>query len=176
MPNLVAFFQNVTPNGVAWYVAVISMAYRFVHKEFKKNCRTIDLLIPNYYIIRIRMNLKEFVTESIVEIIDGIVEAQEKVSKKDAKIIPKMYRLFTESQKGGTNLALGWDEEKNLVHTIEFDVAVTANDGTETKGGVGVVAGIFALGSQGKSEESSQSISRLKFRVPVSFPRQIEED
>ncbi|MCP1338971.1 hypothetical protein NJR55_05130 [Idiomarina sp. M1R2S28] len=118
------------------------------------------------------MNLKDFVSESIFEIVDGIVEAQGRLSSDDAKIVPDVQNVFTESQTGGTNLAIGWDKSGNLIHSIEFDVAVTAAEGTESRGGIGVVAGVFALGAQGKSQENSQSMSRLKFRVPISFPRQ----
>ncbi|ATZ74166.1 hypothetical protein CWC33_10895 [Idiomarina sp. X4] len=117
------------------------------------------------------MNLKEFISESIVEIVEGIVDAQSRIQSDDAKIVPEISKVFTQSQTGGTNLALGWDKQSNLIHSVEFDIAVTANEGTETRGGIGVVAGVFALGSQGKSLESNQSISRLKFRVPISFPR-----
>ena len=115
------------------------------------------------------MNLKDFISESIVEIVEGLVDAQSRIESEDAKVVPNINKVFTQSQTGGTNLAIGWDNQGNLIHSIEFDIAVTANEGTETKGGV--VAGIFALGSQGKSQESNQSISRLKFRVPISFPR-----
>lgn len=117
------------------------------------------------------MNLKDFVSESIVEIVEGLVDAQSRIESNDAKVVPDVKNVFTQSQTGGTNLAIGWDKQGNLIHSIEFDIAVTANEGTETKGGIGVVAGVFALGSQGKSQESNQSISRLKFRVPISFPR-----
>lgn len=122
------------------------------------------------------MHLKDFVSESIVEIVEGIVDAQKRISSADAKVIPDLEQVFSQSQSGGTNLAIGWDKNSNLVHSIEFDVAVTANEGTETKGGIGVVAGVFALGSQGRSQENTQSISRLKFRVPISFPRHGESE
>jgi hypothetical protein len=53
---------------------------------------------------------------------------------------------------------------------VEFDVALTAMEGTGTKGGIGVVAGMFALGSTGQSKEESSSVSRVKFSVPLSLP------
>lgn len=117
------------------------------------------------------MDLKEFISESIVEIVEGIVDAQSRIKSDDALIIPSVQNVFTQSQSGGTNLAIGWDKKGNMIHSVEFDVAVTSSEGTETKGGIGVVAGIVALGSQGKSLENNQSISRLKFRIPISFPR-----
>ncbi|MBH0048447.1 hypothetical protein [Pseudoalteromonas sp. NZS11_1] len=117
------------------------------------------------------MDLKEFISESIVEIVEGIVDAQSRIKSDDALIVPSVHNVFTQSKSGGTNLAIGWDKKGNLINSVEFDVAVTSSEGTETKGGIGVVAGIVALGSQGKSLENNQSISRLKFRIPISFPR-----
>ena len=61
------------------------------------------------------------------------------------------------------------------VHTVEFDIAVTAVDGKETKGGIGIVVGAIGLGSQGRSEERNTSISRIKFKVPIAFPNSKEE-
>ncbi len=118
------------------------------------------------------MELKEFVSQSIVEIIEGITNAQSRISNDDTQIVPNVQRLFTQSNTGGSNLALGWDDKGNLIHTIEFDVAVTATEGSESKSGIGVVTGVFGLGAQGKTTDTNQSISHLKFRIPISFPRQ----
>jgi hypothetical protein len=118
------------------------------------------------------MNLKEFVSESLVEIVAGISDAQSRLAESGAKVSPKIRTIFSKSQTGGSEMALGWDINGGLIQVVDFDVAVTAIEGTETKGGIGVVAGIFSLGSHGKSEESSQSISRIKFKVPISLPRQ----
>jgi hypothetical protein len=57
-----------------------------------------------------------------------------------------------------------------VVGMVEFDVAVRATEGKETKGGIGVVAGVIGLGSSGKSDSSSGSESRIKFSIPVLLP------
>jgi hypothetical protein len=53
---------------------------------------------------------------------------------------------------------------------LEFDVAVTAAEGSEKKGGIGIVVGSFGIGGQKASNISSQSVSRIKFSVPVPLP------
>ncbi len=53
---------------------------------------------------------------------------------------------------------------------INFDVALTVTEGTGTKGGIGVVTGIFTLGSAGQSEAESSTVSRVKFAIPVVLP------
>ena len=56
------------------------------------------------------------------------------------------------------------------LHPIEFDVAVTTTEGTETKGGIGVFVVAVGLGSQGKSDATNSSSSRIKFSVPIFLP------
>ena len=56
------------------------------------------------------------------------------------------------------------------MQAVKFDVAVTATEGTGTKGGIGVVAGVFALGSQEQSSAEVSAVSRLKFAVPIALP------
>ncbi len=57
---------------------------------------------------------------------------------------------------------------------IEFTVGLTVTDGAKTKGGIGVVAGIFALGSQGESNTATGSMTHVKFTVPVILPNPIK--
>ena len=112
------------------------------------------------------MNLQEFVSQALTEIADGVQDAQNKV----AGINQHPHHIYTQSQAGGSNLILGLDKDGNPIHMIEFDVAVTSSEGTETKGGIAVVSGFISLGSQGKSQETTQSVSRIKFKVPVCLP------
>jgi hypothetical protein len=57
-----------------------------------------------------------------------------------------------------------------VVDEIEFDVAVTATEGTETKGGIGIMVGSIGLGAQGKSDRENTSVSRIRFRIPLVLP------
>jgi hypothetical protein len=116
------------------------------------------------------MELSDFVAKSLSDIVEGVLKAQTTATESGASINPRMGSIFTKSQTGGTNLALGWTKTGELIHLVEFDVAVTVEKGKKTKGGIGVVTGIFALGSQGESDASNSAISRIKFKVPISFP------
>lgn len=66
-------------------------------------------------------------------------------------------------------MALGWTESGDLINMVSFDVAVTATDGTGTKGGIGIVIGAVALGSQGQSENRNEAVSRVQFKVPFAL-------
>lgn len=57
-------------------------------------------------------------------------------------------------------------------HLIEFDVAVTTTGESKTGGGIGIFVGAVALGSKGESAKGSESVSRVRFAVPVVYPTQ----
>ena len=57
------------------------------------------------------------------------------------------------------------------VEFVEFDVAILANEGTETKAGIGLtVASLLKLDAGGKSTAMAGRESRIKFEVPMSYP------
>jgi hypothetical protein len=113
------------------------------------------------------VNLKTFVAESLKQIIDGVVEAQEYAEEKGAKVNPK--GRSSESSEYIYKDASGdiWNGQN-----IEFDVAVEAMEGDTAEGGIGVLAGVFNIGAKGKTEEMSSQVSRIRFSVSVFFPEQ----
>jgi hypothetical protein len=119
------------------------------------------------------MNLQSFVTESIVQIVRGIEEASAALKDSTATVSPKnvhptdtervhLAGYLIEPESHGTY--------RTVVQRIDFDVAVYAEEGTETKGGIGLMVGPIGLGSQGKSDKSHSSESRIKFAVPIILP------
>ena len=113
------------------------------------------------------MKLQEFISATIKEIIDGVTDAQAYGKTKGARVSPNNL-LFRNDQ--GHNIF--WDGETGEIATvIDFDVAVTTSEGTGTKGGIGIVVGPIALGSQGKSDASKSSESRIKFTIPIQLPK-----
>jgi hypothetical protein len=114
------------------------------------------------------MNLKEFVAETLVQLVDGVIEAQARTKDKKAIINPT---LIANSQTGKIGV---FDTSGAPAQMVSFDVALTAMEGTATKGGIGLVVGPVALGSTGQSKEESSSISRVKFSVPVSLPEYLD--
>jgi hypothetical protein len=116
------------------------------------------------------MQLEDFVAQALAQLARGVMKAQGDLQDSEARVVPKMERLFSGSSS--TNEAFGWAEatQDTPVFLVDFDVAVTVVEGTETKGGIGVVVGAFALGSQGRSDSTSSAVSRMKFKVPFLLP------
>jgi len=104
------------------------------------------------------MELKEFVSRTLAEIAEGVAIGATEVAKVGGIVNPKELTPMGSE----TRFSKGTD--------IEFTVGLSVTDGTQTKGGIGVVAGIFALGSQGQSTAGTSSTTHIKFTVPVILP------
>lgn len=112
------------------------------------------------------MELKDFVEETLRQIIDGVRAAQEYGKQHGAFVNPKSLTFRTDQ---GFQL---YDPETGAIsQQIQFDVALTVIEGKQTRGGIGVVAGPIALGSQGKSDASNTTVSRIQFMIPLMLPR-----
>ena len=111
------------------------------------------------------MNLRDFISETLIQIAEGVKDAQGKFSAHGARINPKITSAASRASEHGLISASG--SAAQLVH---FDVALTTTDGTGTKGGIGVFAGAVSLGSSGQSKTENSSISRVQFIVPLVLP------
>lgn len=116
------------------------------------------------------MDLQDFVTQTLVQITKGVEKAQTELSSIGAVVNPQMKSYLKQTEGGFA--AFGWpkDGEGRAVLLVQFDVAVTAEKGKHTKGGIGVVAGIIGLGSQGASDQTDSNVSRIKFGIPLMLP------
>ncbi|MBJ6801136.1 hypothetical protein [Geomonas propionica] len=114
------------------------------------------------------MELKDFISETLSQLIEGVIDAQTKVMKPGSsggRVSPHVRTPDVKSLYGVTN--------DNLpVIFVDFDISVEAQEGKGTKGGIGVVAGMFTLGSQGESKENVQTSNKIRFKIPVALPLQ----
>jgi len=113
------------------------------------------------------MKLEEFIAESINQIISGITKTHEHAKEKGAAVNPRLERRTKKLSGGQTTV-----RAISPIHNVEFDVAVTTTEGKGTKGGFGVFVGPIGAGSQGQSQSSNTSMSRIKFSIPIVFPTQ----
>jgi hypothetical protein len=113
------------------------------------------------------MELKDFVAETLKQIIEGVKNAQDYAQESGGQINPQW-----SSGKSGESVMVA--RRIFPIKEVEFDVAVTAAEGTKTKGGIGIFVGPVGLGSHGQSDASSSSISKIKFSVPMVLPWSLE--
>jgi hypothetical protein len=140
------------------------------------------------------MDLKEFVQDILVQIVQGVSEAQKELGTSTAKINPLLAHKPEQAPNGEWYSAIDKDNlhAANLVATyyadgyadiVDFDVAITVEStGKESsesakRGDAGLrlhvaSANIAVQGKQSSAIESTQSnVSRIKFRIPVQLPR-----
>lgn len=110
------------------------------------------------------MNIQEFIKTSITEIVLGVADARDAIEGYGAKAGSDRVYGNTKENKILT------DGDGRQVTSVEFDIALTSADSTDTKGGIGVFLGAVGVGSQGASHGESSSHSRIKFKVPVFLP------
>jgi hypothetical protein len=110
------------------------------------------------------MELQTFIEESLNQIIAGAAKAGKTAKQHGASINPRQ-------EKWHYGEGLYFDKATgSVLSNVEFDIAVTATDGTKSKGGIGVAIASVVLGSQGESSKSNQQMSRIKFSIPIVFP------
>lgn len=89
------------------------------------------------------MELKDFITETLKQLVDGVEEAQKYIVDKQKKA--------TINPKG----------MHNNIETVDFDVAVTSTENVTNSVSGGIrVASIFSIGGENKNNTLEQNISR----------------
>ncbi len=109
------------------------------------------------------MDLKQFVSISLQQIVAGVAEAQK--ADHGGEVNPTIWRTGDAGK-----LKIVESNTGNWIHMVDFDIAVTVGESTGTQGGIGLVVGPVALGSRGQSNAETSSVSRIRFQVPVSWP------
>ena len=107
---------------------------------------------------------KEFVKETLLQITQGVKEAQEATIEYGAVINPSCYASGEEYNHAVIK------NKKYPIQDVEFEVALTATSFFCNKSGIGVAFGAFAIGGNKSMEEKNISVTNIKFSIPAVFP------
>jgi hypothetical protein len=116
------------------------------------------------------ITLEDFVSKTLTQLIKGVKKAQEEAAKLGAVISPQKEQNITNNltELKRTKVKVG-----QITREVNFDIAITACEETQSKGGIGVfVLGIVGLGSQGQSQNATSSVNRISFTIPINLPSQ----
>lgn len=111
------------------------------------------------------MELKEFVAETLTQILEGVSNAHSKAKELGGEVNPHLMSDHKEMSKYGILWAGG-----QAAPVVQFDVALTVVEGSGVKAGIGVFGGAINIGTSGESTNENTSVSRVKFSVPVVLP------
>lgn len=109
--------------------------------------------------------MQQFVEETIKAVMLGIKASQRHASEAGGKVVPS--NMFYHEVPG-----LIWDKDHMLVDRIEFDVAVTVSEGDSLEGNAGIKVWGLGAGVKGKEDNKNETVSKVKFNVPVVYPKQ----
>ncbi len=113
------------------------------------------------------MELKDFVQQTLVQIIEGVKAAQGKTGK----------GFEGERMTGVVNPELSRPSLKGTVTRwgqtptpVEFDVALSVSEEKTVKGKGGLMVAETGLGAEGSFAKENVAIHRIKFQVLIALP------
>ncbi len=110
------------------------------------------------------MELKDFVSQTLVQIVQGVTEAQQQVAEQ-ALVSPAVISKHDHAAD------LGFINTQNgQAQVVKFDVAVSASKdkGGKASGGIKVLS--VSLGGEATTADTQSSVSHVQFSVPVVLP------
>ena len=114
------------------------------------------------------MELEEFVKAALLQITAAVRDAQDTIRSAGGFVNPSVSAVASGSADSTHFATLRSGQN---VFLVDFDVAVTATDGIEGGGsGKLSVASVFSLQGGAKTATTSESTSRIKFKVPLALP------
>jgi hypothetical protein len=109
------------------------------------------------------MELKDFIKETLIQIAEGISEAQEVLEDTDCVINPRDIK-----SEGYDHVVI--KNKRHILQRVNFNIALASTSNSEDKAGIGVMLGAFGLGGNHTSSDGNTSNTNISFSVPVAFP------
>jgi len=110
------------------------------------------------------MELKEFITQTLININQGIIDAQEQTKDSGIKINPKNIR---KRDSGNYDVYNG---NSATIQEIEFNIVVNVAEGNDSKIAVGAFTGLLSGGVSNTNQNNNSTQTTIKFNLPVQFP------
>lgn len=115
------------------------------------------------------MNVQEFVADTLVQIASAVNDANTRLAEAKTQVLANPSGGSENSSYGSTPVKV------SDIQMIRFDIAVTAESGTLTKGNAGVGIAVLKLNTLGESSKSHANVSRIEFQIPLRLPRVSKE-
>lgn len=110
------------------------------------------------------MELKEFIKETLVQIAQGVREAQEELKEQGTIINPEL----SHAPSGEKIMVQG---RPYMLQQVDFTVALTLSESGSSKKGISVsFASILAAGGNTNNDSRNEATNTIKFKVPIVLP------
>ena len=104
------------------------------------------------------MELKDFIEQSVSDIVEATQNLKQKYNKGNCCLAPKF----------SVNL-------NNALHNINFDIAVTTSENGTAKAESKIGISVLGANINGEKGFTNENCSRIKFSIPF-YPEHINED
>lgn len=114
------------------------------------------------------MQLKQFISETLIQIADGVSEAKPHFEELGGTVNPREFDEVT-----GEVISAKYRSGRNnirLLCNVQFEVALTSDNSTEGKAGIGVFWGEIGIGAKNAESARDVSFNKVKFNVPIQLP------
>src|ERR1700730_9983309 len=112
------------------------------------------------------MDLKEFISSSLTQIVEGICDTQAKSAESGAWISPVGSGM--PHREGARQINSG--DGYQYLDEVKFDVAVSVSDGKKGGAEAGLKILSMSLKGGGAVDTRHSAVSRIQFSVPVVWP------
>jgi hypothetical protein len=104
------------------------------------------------------MELRQFVSQALLDIIGGVEDAQSKTAG-GIIVPPGASTKMTVVESGYTHIQI-----------VDFEVSVRADERSSSEGKLSVVAVVFGAGIKGTNDKQDERSAILKFKIPLKLP------
>jgi len=108
------------------------------------------------------MELKDFVKETLEQIVEGASLAQDVIIARGGNVNPSSMRFQKDGVMNNYDHAIPQD--------VVFDVGLTSTDKSGSSEGIGVFLGSISLGKRNDSADEQVAMTKVKFTIPLVLP------
>lgn len=109
------------------------------------------------------MELQEFIKTTLVQITNGVIEAQKELNESGCLINPEGFTM-----EGG-QIRKGYKNEYRAIQKIKMNVILSVSENEGSKKGIGV-AKVINAGLNSEQSSSNNKQTSIEFEIPVAFP------
>lgn len=116
------------------------------------------------------MELKDFIKETLTNILEGVKASQEVADQNNALVVP-----YGVQHVDDTRPFIISGQARMYVEFVEFEVVLTESVTKANEKGIGVLFGSVGLGGKTNAQNEHDSVTSIKFKIPVRLPYQFEK-
>jgi hypothetical protein len=111
------------------------------------------------------MELQEFIKNTLVQITNGVIDAQKELKDSGCLINPMCYT----SQIDKKLIIDGVRNTGRMIQVVKMNVVLDVSNSSNSKSGIGV-AKVIKAGIESDETTSKKDVTSMEFEIPISFP------